>query len=86
MGKLKLFLLVRAWVLSNMGNIWIGPWAIFPQYIDHTLCITKYYSVNGQEDAKYFSTVEGVHSFWHHCIMVGVLQYEAELQYQYSFR
>ena len=32
-----LFLHVRTKVLSHMGNIWIGPWAIFPQYVDSTL-------------------------------------------------
>ncbi len=43
-----------------------------------------------------FSLLKGAYSFWHHCIMVGVLQYimwlevdmignEAELRYQYSF-
>ncbi len=50
MGKLKLsqipypeahcgngsYQLVRVQVVSHMGNIWIGPWANFPQYMDPT--------------------------------------------------
>ena len=31
--------------------------------------------VNGPEIAKYFSLLKRVYSFWHYCIMVGVLHY-----------
>ena len=36
--KLLMFQLWKAQVVSHVGNIWIGPWANVPQYMDRTLC------------------------------------------------
>ncbi len=36
-NKLWIFIHVMVQVVSPMGNIWIGPWAISPQYMDPTL-------------------------------------------------
>ncbi len=33
----SIFILVGAMVVSHMGNMWIGPWAIFPPYVDGAL-------------------------------------------------
>ncbi len=37
---LKIFQLLRAQVVSHVGNIWIRPWTIFPRYMEPTF-ITK---------------------------------------------
>ncbi len=36
LDKLLIFQLERAKVVSHVGNIWIGPWANFPHYMDPT--------------------------------------------------
>ena len=37
LDKLLIFQLKRAQVVSHVGNIWIGPWANLPPYMDPTL-------------------------------------------------
>ncbi len=32
-----IYKLYRVYVVSHVGNVWIGPWANFPQYMDGTL-------------------------------------------------
>ncbi len=32
----SIYKLYRVWVVSHVGNVWIGPWANFPQYMDRT--------------------------------------------------
>ncbi len=47
MGKIKCFQIpcplvcykARTKVLPHIGNIWTGPWAIFPPYLDSTIVI-----------------------------------------------
>ncbi len=33
---------IQVHVVSPMGNIWIGPWAISPQYMDPPLLVISY--------------------------------------------
>ena len=40
--KLWLFIHVRVQVVFTMDNIWIGPWAIYPLYMDPTLLLRLY--------------------------------------------
>ncbi len=40
LGTQYVYLVYAFWmaqVVSHVGNIWIGPWANFPQYMDCTL-------------------------------------------------
>ncbi len=37
LNKLWIFINVIVQVVSPMDNIWIGPWAIYPHYMDPTL-------------------------------------------------
>ena len=42
LDKLLIFQLQKAQVVSPVGNIWIGPSANFPHYMDHTFATTLY--------------------------------------------
>ncbi len=55
MGKLKLSqisypVVEITTVVSHVGNIWIGPWANFPHYMDPTLFRPIYLSVLEMRD------------------------------------
>ncbi len=48
------FILVGAQVVSHMGNMWIGPWAIFPLYVDGALLnLTQYWDIANTESVVY---------------------------------
>ncbi len=46
-NKLWIFIHIRVQEVSLMGNIWIGPWAIYPHYMDPTL-----YEVEGMTSSS----------------------------------
>ncbi len=39
--KLCIFIHLRAQVVPHMGDMWIGPWAIFAQYVDRAFVAAK---------------------------------------------
>ncbi len=45
-SKLLIFQLQRAQGVSYVGNIWIGPWPIFPHYMDCPFLLFLFYSIN----------------------------------------
>ncbi len=54
---------LRAQVVPNMGDMWIGPWAIFAQYVDRTFAFLTFYgnifnnsSLDQNEFCIYFSS------------------------------
>ena len=64
----SVFLHVRVKVLSPMGNIWIGDWAIFLQYMDPTLPLNTV--LCNSLDYKILVTRQLKWQKWHRALIV----------------
>ncbi len=76
-GKGFIYQLRRVQVVSHMGNIWIGPWANFPYYMDPTFLIRRFLGLFhlrswggwiGVDFADFPDIFKGPHTFLFHSV------------------